>query len=96
MIITFGKHKGKDIRDVPDDYILWLIDRAKEDVVKYSEELRRREAARDADCSMVQRIIKEGFRSLALKLHPDKGGTNAQMRTLNAAKEWLDSKTRDV
>ena len=24
MIMPFGKHKGKDIGDVPSDYLLWL------------------------------------------------------------------------
>lgn len=26
MKIRFGKHKGKDIEDLPSDYIRWLID----------------------------------------------------------------------
>lgn len=25
MIITFGKHKGKDLEDIPDEYLRWLI-----------------------------------------------------------------------
>ena len=26
LIMPFGKHKGKDIEEVPDDYLLWLLD----------------------------------------------------------------------
>ena len=26
MILKFGKHKGKDLKDVPTDYLLWLIE----------------------------------------------------------------------
>jgi len=25
-VITFGKHKGKKLQDVPADYLLWLAD----------------------------------------------------------------------
>lgn len=24
MVLKFGKHKGKNIQDVPDDYLMWL------------------------------------------------------------------------
>ena len=26
MIIPFGKHKGKEIEEIPSDYLRWLID----------------------------------------------------------------------
>lgn len=26
MKLDFGKHKGKDIEEVPDDYLLWILD----------------------------------------------------------------------
>lgn len=29
MIITFGKYKGKDLEDIPSDYLKWLITEAK-------------------------------------------------------------------
>lgn len=38
---------------------------------------------------MIDRVIKEGQRALAAKLHPDKGGSNEQMAKLNAAVTWL-------
>ena len=28
VVLTFGKHKGKKLRDVPEDYIQWLADKA--------------------------------------------------------------------
>lgn len=36
-----------------------------------------------------QQIVKAGYRQLAKKLHPDRGGTAAQMVALNAARDHL-------
>lgn len=30
MIMTFGKHKGRLIKDIPDEYILWAINNIKD------------------------------------------------------------------
>jgi hypothetical protein len=29
MKMPFGKHKGKPLKDVPDDYLLWVFDNCK-------------------------------------------------------------------
>lgn len=39
--------------------------------------------------SAARAIVKEGFRALALKHHPDKGGTHATMATLTETKHQL-------
>ena len=36
-----------------------------------------------------QAIVSAGFREMAKKAHPDKGGTTAQMSALNAARDRL-------
>lgn len=33
-VLTFGKHKGEALRDVPEDYLQWLVGNAKQDNVK--------------------------------------------------------------
>ena len=43
-VITFGKHQGKSIEDVPSDYLAWLAKNAKEDDMKdlANKELQKR------------------------------------------------------
>jgi hypothetical protein len=30
MMMTFGKHKGRFIKDIPDDYVMWAINNIKD------------------------------------------------------------------
>lgn len=38
MRLTFGRHKGKDVREVPRDYLRWLLDNS--EIVARDEDLR--------------------------------------------------------
>lgn len=42
-VLQFGKHQGKDIGDVPQDYLLWLINSTEETLKMIEEELERRD-----------------------------------------------------
>lgn len=84
MILQWGKYKGSHISAVPDDYIAFLIRQKKEDLKIYEDELERRQNANEASLSMMDRLINEGYRSLAKKFHPDAGGDPQKMRELNA------------
>ena len=89
MVLTYGKHRGSDIRDVPREYLEWLLNSSHETVAAIEAELERRDLAEMADASWVEKIIRTGFRTLALQHHPDRGGDGAQMRELLAAHERL-------
>ena len=86
---AFGKYAGVDIRDIPSDYLQYVIESNKRVIADCQEELERREAAAQADLSWIQRVIETGYRELAKKIHPDAGGDNAGMAELNAAVEAL-------
>jgi hypothetical protein len=89
MILQFGKHKGRDIRDVPADYLTWIIQQQQKTLEEYKQELTRREALSDAKLSWVERMVQAGYRSLATQYHPDHGGDNESMRQIIAANERL-------
>jgi hypothetical protein len=80
MILNFGKYSGYDIRNVPRDYLEWLIERGKKDLAGYSAELERRDLAEAAQLSMAEQIVQTGYRTLAQKFHPDKGGCREVQR----------------
>jgi len=84
-VFNWGKYKGVSIYDVPDDYLVWLIDMRNKDIAMYQAEIDRRENAAEANADMLQRLIKAGFRDLSRKLHPDAGGSAASFADLQNA-----------
>lgn len=88
-VLKFGKYQGHELRDVPDDYLSWLIEIQTKTLAEYQAEQRRRLALQNARLSWAERIIQTGFRTLAMEFHPDQGGDNESMRQIIAAQERL-------
>ena len=89
MILQFGKYKGYDISNIPEDYLDWLISTTQKTLSDYKEEKARREYMQEASLPWVERVIQAGYRSLAMQHHPDHGGNTEDMRQINAAHEKL-------
>lgn len=87
--MKFGKYKGLPITDVPDDYLQFLITLATRSIEEYRGELERRELAQDADKTWMERVVETGYRELAKRYHPDRGGGDGEMHEINAAVEML-------
>lgn len=95
MRMSFGCHKDQSISDLPDDYLRWLCRIAREPLLceVHSEIQRRRKTALTVlDHALARQIIDNGFRQLAVKLHPDHGGTTTGMQLLNASADFLRKK----
>lgn len=88
-VLTFGKYSGMDLKDVPRDYVEWLREARRKDLTEYEAELERRDLVEQAKTTMLERIVAEGFKSLAKKCHPDMGGTDSEFRELKSAHEQL-------
>jgi hypothetical protein len=89
MILKFGKYQDQDIRDVPREYLEWLLQSNKETVRAVEEELVRRELAEEASLSWIEKIALTGYRELAKRHHPDAGGQTRDMQEINAASDRL-------
>ncbi|MCJ7445484.1 MAG: hypothetical protein MUO26_13350 [Methanotrichaceae archaeon] len=48
-VVTFGKHKGKDLKEVPTDYVKWYIRVQSPTLAEFQEELARREPPPELD-----------------------------------------------
>ena len=96
MTIKFGKYAGRDICEVPDDYLDWLISTRKSELNGYQAELDRRQQAKEASLPMIEKIVSVGYRELAKRLHPDAGGETAAFQDLQAANEQLKAAVRSV
>jgi len=97
--MPFGKFAGHDLEDLPTPYVVWLLtlDDLREPLASavYAEAARRglhREApARSFVPTLVAELIDSGFRTVALRAHPDRGGSNEAMRDAIAARDYLRS-----
>ena len=89
MILSFGKHAGKDITMVPTDYLDWLKESNEKTLRAIQAELDRREQMASANSSWMEQVVTAGLKNLAMKHHPDKGGKVTDMQEINAAAELL-------
>jgi Putative quorum-sensing-regulated virulence factor len=87
--LHFGKYEGWEIRDVPEDYLSWLMNSSQQTADMCKAELERRENEEEASMSWMERIIKTGYRELSKKHHPDFGGQVQDMQELNASYDAL-------
>lgn len=86
--MPFGKYKGCSLSELPDDYIEWLVNkfRPREPLLSgLKMEIRFRYPK---PASMLE-IINAGYKTLALKYHPDRGGSTERMQSLNNSVEAL-------
>ena len=65
------------------------IRKAKEDAARWEQEALSRTQERDAGRKLAMQLIDIGFKALASKLHPDKGGTKDAMARLNRVRKHL-------
>ena len=89
MILQFGKYKGCDLQQVPNDYLHWILETQKKTVAEYEAEQTRRQSLQEARLGWAERLVQAGFRTLAMQHHPDRGGSNESMRQVIAAQERL-------
>ena len=93
--LEFGKHRGLKWKDVPEEYIQWLIDTRKADLADYEGELERRKSLEEANLSMTERIVKAGWKKLSQELHPDHGGNPEEFLSLKGSFEALMGAIKD-
>lgn len=91
MIMPFGKWQGYDLAQIPTGYLTWLSSNtdlygALKNAVQ--AELDRREG-KEAQAEGAVDALKNVYRSLAMKWHPDKGGNHQAMQAINEFYEKL-------
>lgn len=90
MIIHFGKHKGKPLEEIPEDYLCWVLEncsprptllRAIEQILDVNDE---------PNLAITVDIVGPWYRKLAVEYHPDRGGTHQQMLVVNRCNDLLE------
>lgn len=109
MKMPFGKHKGTDLEDVPEDYLMWVLDRCDAAGPTLKQAIRQilglepeQEQARPPPPpgvplgrvrAMVMEAVKKWHRTQATRNHPDRGGNVQVMQAINAVADEL---TREI
>jgi Putative quorum-sensing-regulated virulence factor len=96
--MPFGKYRNVDTTDLPEHYLVWLLDWPPlRDPLRsvVEDELRRREGLRarqpvKIDVALADQIVRAGVRQLAKQIHPDiAGGDNDAMMKVNATADLI-------
>jgi len=101
--MPWGKYRGRLIADVPSGYLLWAIETSDIDE-PYRSAIRAELAFRlDLELASAptppmlppgelvttfREMLRTGYRTLSLRVHPDKGGDTVAMQKVNATAEW--------
>ena len=95
MRMPFGKYQGQSVYDIPIDYIYWLKNNASlfgelEDIVDERIEKAEQEQYEEAQRENSQLVtafemglLKTIYRRIAMKWHPDQGGSTQAMPAVN-------------
>ena len=89
--LPFGKYKDKHIDQVPLGYLEWLL-KWNGLYADLREDIQREIAHRigpPPEEGSIMDLITAGYRAIALKYHPDKGGSIVAMQRLNATARLL-------
>jgi hypothetical protein len=98
--MPFGKYQGIELDEIPDDYIVWCLDK----LTRLGPGLRRAMEARleptdissDGIMPRVHDAIAATYRRMSRRFHPDHGGTNDQHIVVNEFFEALRRAIREV
>lgn len=92
MLMPFGKYRGVEVADLPKSYLQWLWANVE---LRGPLEAEVARALHGPDyCDAPPEVIEPGkvkkvYRELAVKWHPDHGGSNEAMAALNEFYELL-------
>jgi hypothetical protein len=97
--MPFGRHRGQRISEIPTSYLRWVLREVRdldpdlrdaiEEVVRGAARGGGRRAEPTTDVAVPNTAVKCWYRALAMKYHPDRGGTHEAMLAVGEAYETL-------
>jgi hypothetical protein len=90
MIISFGKHKGKRLDELPQSYLRWLVKECSSLSPHMRDEIEKLLGGEKSSATgLVPQIVGDWYRQLAREFHPDKGGSHEAMKAVNRGRDLL-------
>jgi hypothetical protein len=98
--MPFGKYKGRLLSELPDGYLLWLLDlpdlnpwlrRALESELARRDDAPRSPGRQEGAIALadLRSVVKTWFGELSRRWHPDRGGTHESGQAINQAHDRL-------
>src|SRR5215813_1731467 len=95
--MPFGRYRNMDISELPEHYLLWLLNWPPlRDPLKSAvgTEAIRREVLKarppvKIDLALVDEIVRAGVRTIAKSVHPDVDGDNQKMAMVNRTADQI-------
>ena len=91
--ISFGKHRGKLLTEIPVGYLRWVlancssVSPALRDEIRYV--IQADDSAEEPTALVIPTLVGSWYRKLAAEFHPDKGGTHEAMKAVNRCRDVL-------
>ena len=94
MRMHFGKYYGYEISEIPFSYLRWLYENVElqpdlEEAVLHAMEAAAPPRRGEGPKALMTSELRKVYRQLALKYHPDHGGSDMAMRAVNEFYESL-------
>lgn len=93
MIMPFGKHRGKPLEYVPEDYLLWVLENCKQisPFLRQAiiDRLEIQQPKPTPPANPLSKLVPAWYRTLAMEFHPDRRGSHDGMIAINRAKDLL-------
>jgi len=87
MKMPFGKHKGKSLEDIDEDYLQWVLDTCNS-YPRLKAEISRILNPK-TDTPLAEDLVNVWYRRMAMEFHPDRQGNLEAMKAINRAREVL-------
>lgn len=100
MKLMFGKHKGKELSDVPEDYLIWILQNlthlnpsVRQAIERHLLNFKPKPDPEPKPApnlgEMFSSIAKDWYRQMAKRHHPDQGGDERSMIVVNDGYERI-------
>jgi hypothetical protein len=94
MQMPFGKYRGWELDEIPEGYLIWVLDNCRNIAPTLRRLIQRRLGLLDEPRQATpapdwQGAVQQWYRQLTLDFHPDRGGSTEAMQAINEAYDRL-------
>jgi hypothetical protein len=101
--MPWGKYRGKPLAEIPESYLRWVLEEASASGPTLREAIRFEldlPSESDLDtqrlADSVRGVVRDVYRQMAIRFHPDRGGSTQAMSAINHMHDRLQEALSDT